>query len=156
MIWNIPTAGIFNTPKPPKVGFFPPCEQYYDCNLPAGNFRSLVPPSQSSASLSLLPADQQGSARDDDCLGFIWFKGECLFSTPNRFMDFPPTDVHSAPAKLSIRCTAIKVIWLLCVTTDLHTIIEPTPLMNIRGAEGVVVQVWAGPWGVALLYIFFG
>lgn len=61
--------------------------------------------------------------------------------------------VHSAPAKLSIRCTAIKVIWLLCVTTDLHTIIEPTSLMNIRGAVGVVVQVWAGPWGVACVCV---
>ncbi len=79
----------------------------------------------------------------DDCLDFIWFKGECLFSTVNRFMAFPPTDVHSAPTRLSIRCTVIKVIRLAFVTTDPHAIIEPTPLMNIGGPEGVVVQVRA-------------
>lgn len=67
-------------------------------------------------------------------------------------MDFPPTDVHGAPAKLSIRFPAIKVIWLPCVTTDSHTIIEPTLLMNIRGAEGVVVQVQAGPRGFACVW----
>lgn len=33
----------------------------------------------------------------DDCPGFIWFKGECLFSTLNRFMAFPQTDVRAAP-----------------------------------------------------------
>lgn len=38
-----------------------------------------------------------------------------LVSTLNRFMAFPPTDVHTAPTRLSIRCTAIKVIRLaLC------------------------------------------
>lgn len=88
------------------------CEQYPDCNFPAAHFqfgcrirdRPALPPS-----LSLLPADQQGNARDDDCPGFIWFKGECLFSAANRFMDFPPTDVRQrSPPSFQYVCKGHK------------------------------------------------
>lgn len=62
--------------------------------------------------------------RDDCRLGLLCFFlkwGECLFSTRNRFMVFRPADVHSAPTRLSIRCTAIKVIRLAAHDYCTHT-----------------------------------
>lgn len=100
-------------------GLFYSCEQYNE-----GKFRfscgiRVVLPALSALCQPVLIAGRSARhyPRDNDCPGFIWFEGERLFSTPNLFMDFPLTDVRRAPAKLSICCTAIKVISLPRVTT---------------------------------------
>lgn len=151
--------------------FSPSCEKYWDCNLRTGNFQLgcgirgvsvLVPPSQSASSMSLAvgPSSRAVPVKSrDDCRGFVWFNGERLFSTPNRFMAFP-TDWYPQSSRQAFNTShRHKSNWKrskdwLSVTTDPHTVIEPTPLMNIGWAEGVVVQVWARPRGVVCVCVF--
>lgn len=64
---------------------------------------------------------------------FIWFKGS-LFSTLNRFMAFPSTDVRAASSLLSTRFTAIKVIRLaLCCSKSAHNYCTHTTNEHSRG-----------------------
>lgn len=150
--------------------FSPSCEKYWDCNLRTGNFQLgcgirgvsvLVPPSQSASSMSLAvgPSSRAVPVKSrDDCRGFVWFNGERLFSTLNRFMAFP-TDWYPQSSRQAFNTShRHKSNWKrskdwLSVTTDPHTVIEPTPLMNIGWAEGVVVQVWARPRGVVCVCV---